>query len=344
MGRPPARGAWVSGGIRREIVMHARIKGILSILVLVAVCPAVNADGQAPDRLAAAGRHDVRAIPKLVLHDAERGKDLELRITYPEDGGPYPLILFSAFAGGTKDHYQPLVAHWASHGYVVIQPNHSDSPQVGGKRGRQALADVHNRPRDLTFILDSLDEIERDAAPLAGKIDHATVGVGGHYIGAFSALWMAGMAVAREGGEALVLADPRPKAFLAMSPQGREAGTNDRSWAQIRRPVMTMTGPADVSTRTSNDPRWRTEPYRFMPPGDKYLAFLEGGGGSYGGLANVEAGPVEASAEVPHPEWTAHVVRGLTLAFWDAYLKGRAEAKERLSGTESDGRLEFERK
>jgi dienelactone hydrolase len=302
------------------------------------------AAGQVPEPFARAGGLDVEVIPKVVLEDTERGKDLELRITYPAEGGPYPLILFSAFAGGTKDHYQPLAAHWVSHGYVVIQPNHSDSPQVGGRRGPEALADVPNRPRDLLFILDSLKRIEREAPELRGKIDPAAVGIGGHYVGAYAALWTAGMKVHRTEGDPVTFSDPRPRAFLAMSPQGREGGTDASSWEEIRRPVLVMTGPADASTRTSNAPRWRTEPYLFMPPGDKFLAFLEGGGGSYSGLANMGERSAEPSRVLPDPEWTADVVRGLTLAFWDAYLKGDGQAKEGLSTIQETERLEFKRK
>jgi hypothetical protein len=81
-----------------------------------------------------------------------------------------------------------------------------------------------------------------------------------------------------------------------------------------------------------------------MPPGDKYLAFLEGAGGSYAGLANSGERAATSSRVSPDPEWTADVVRGLTLAFWDAYLKGDAQAKQVLSTVQSTERLEFAHK
>jgi hypothetical protein len=62
----------------------------------------------------------------------------------------------------SKDNYQPLVTHWASHGYVVIQPTHSDSRSLGTKIGDALrFQDWQSRPADVSFVLDSLDELEK---------------------------------------------------------------------------------------------------------------------------------------------------------------------------------------
>ena len=74
------------------------------------------------------------------------------------------------------------------------------------------------------------------------------------------------------------------------------------------------------SRRTSNPAEWRTEPYRFAKPGDKYLLWVEGMDGGYAGLcAGEEIDPAPAT-----------LVRDVTTAFWDAHLKGDAQARQRL--------------
>jgi predicted dienelactone hydrolase len=115
---------------------------------LVALSPVFAAEGRTPDP----GTLRVAAVREMVLHDAARGKDLKLRVSYPAGDGPFPVVVWSHGAFGTKDNYQPLVEFWASHGYVVVQPNHSDSRAEGVRPGDPAaLRDWQSRPADVRF-------------------------------------------------------------------------------------------------------------------------------------------------------------------------------------------------
>ncbi|MEK6371822.1 MAG: alpha/beta fold hydrolase [Acidobacteriota bacterium] len=78
----------------------------------------------------------VGVIPTTLLHDAQRNKDLDVSISYPTRGGPFPVIIFSHGYGSSNRAYEPLVAHWTSHGYVVIRPAHADAGAL-----REALRD-----------------------------------------------------------------------------------------------------------------------------------------------------------------------------------------------------------
>jgi predicted dienelactone hydrolase len=264
------------------------------------------------------GPHPVSELELLVLHDAERGKDLQIRVVFPADGERYPVVVYSHYSGGSKDEYGPLVRHWASHGYVVILPNHSDSPAVGGRRGADARRDWKDRPLDIAFILDALPRLEEEPA-LAGKVDASRVGVGGHYIGAYAASFLAG-GTNQSGDDFL---DDRVGAALLMSPQGRGQGLDESSWARIEMPMMVMTGSEDKSGRTGNPPEWRTEPFQFAPPGHKYLVFIEGLAGDYGGLVTREGGDGTSAM--------AGWVKDSTTAFWDAFLGGDESARASLT-------------
>jgi hypothetical protein len=40
------------------------------------------------------GPHTVTEVPDIVLHDAKRDNALHVRIFYPNEPGPYPVIVF----------------------------------------------------------------------------------------------------------------------------------------------------------------------------------------------------------------------------------------------------------
>jgi hypothetical protein len=184
-----------------------------------------------------------------------------------------------------------------------------------------AGADGRNRTQDMSFPLDSLDEIGRKAPAVAGKMDATRVGAGGHLVGAYTSCLLAGMKRFRSGGAAEpdTFADPRVDATLLLSHQGRGQGLTEKSWEDIVKPMLVAAGSETPSVRTSNPPEWRTEPYRFAKPGDKYLLWIEGMDNSYAGLWR---GGVE-----PEP---AAFIRDVTTAFWNAHLKQNANARASL--------------
>ncbi|MBM4093070.1 MAG: hypothetical protein FJ276_27220, partial [Planctomycetes bacterium] len=259
----------------------------------------------------------VSCADPVLLHDAERGKDLQVRVTWPDQAGPAPVIVFSHRVGGGRHDYRPLVEHWANGGYVVIQTDHSDSREL--TPSAQGL-DWIDRARDLSFLIDSLAEIEMKVPGVKGRMDPNRVGAGGHLIGAYAACVLAGQRnfspSAPQG-----LQDDRVKAALLLSPQGRGQGLTEKSWEDVAGPLMVLSGSGIPSLRTDNPAEWRCEPFTFSPPGDKYLVWIEGLAGTYAGM--IEAGKGD-------DEQVATWILDATLAFWDAHLKQDAGARARL--------------
>lgn len=255
----------------------------------------------------------------IVLYDDARDKALPLRVSHPLGKGPYPLVLFSHAVAGTKDDYDKLIASWVSHGYVVIQPDHSDSPNLeGALTGTDAIRDWRSRPLDMKLILDSLDEIARLAPELSGKIDSERVAAAGAYIGAGTANLLLGTHVYTEGEDAApeTFEDARVDAAIALSPAGLGQGMTEDSWLAVKRPMLVVTGSRDVSKRTGNGAEWRTDPFRLAAAGDKHLLWIEDLEASYGGLAD-DAAPISDLLEQ---------LRAATLSFLDATLKAAPEA------------------
>jgi predicted dienelactone hydrolase len=49
--------------------------------------------------------------------DKTRDRDVPVKLYFPKSGaGPFPVIIFSHGLGGSRDGYEYLGRHWASHG------------------------------------------------------------------------------------------------------------------------------------------------------------------------------------------------------------------------------------
>lgn len=306
--------------------------------------PASSSSGKNYAREIERRPREIATVPELVLRDTERKKDLRVRINHPREGGPYPVVLFSHGAWGSKDGHTMLTELWASHGYVTIQPDHSDSRALGVKVGDQKVfRDWQSRPADMSFLLDALAEIEQKAPALQGKMDVRRIGMSGHSYGANTAQLVGG-AKAFLGGREVSFADPRVTAVALLSGQGPGEMLTERSWEDFTRPFLVMTGSRDGPTRTGQPAVWRKKPYELSPPGDKYLIWVEGMDHGFGGVSGLKDGLVNFQSNEEHIRYT----KMITLAFWDAFLKDDPEAKAYLGSdalpTFSKGLVKVEHK
>ena len=308
----------------------------------VAALTPASASNVANGYQSSAGPYAVSVVDDLVLHDVKRHKDLHLRIFYPLASGKQPVIVFSHGAGGSQNCCEALTRHWASYGYVTIQPTHDDSAIQRRNAGeenirflqavREALkkpALWESRPQDISFVLDALPSLAGGVPGLAGKMDPARIGVGGHSMGSYTSEAIAGALVDLPGHPGSNFADPRVKAVLCLSPQGAgQFGLNDHSFDQISLPYIGVTGSLDRFGGIAN-PAWHKTPFERSQPGDKYHVVIEGAD---------HMSFITARSLAPHRAAQAEAILGYTnsasLAFWDAYLKGDARAKAYLqSGT-----------
>jgi predicted dienelactone hydrolase len=287
----------------------------------------------------APGPYTVSEVEDLVLHDANRGKDLHVRIFYPNDSGKYPVIVFSHGAGGSQTCCDALTRHWATYGYVTIQPTHDDSAVQRRNQGQenirftQAVRDAlkkpalwESRPLDISYVLDALYSLENRVPGLLGKMDADRIGVGGHSMGSYTTEAIAGALIDLPGHSARNFGDPRVKAVLCLSPQGPgQFGLNDHSFDQISLPYMGMTGSLD-SLGPAASPAWHKIPFdRSQPGGDKYHLFIEGANHmSFITPRALLPGRAEQGGAI------FDYTNSAALAFWDAYLKGDARAKSYL--------------
>jgi predicted dienelactone hydrolase len=285
-----------------------------------------------------AGPYTVAEVPDTSLRDEKRNKDLHVRVFYPERPGKYPVIIFSHGAGGSQTCCDVLTRHWASYGYVTVQPTHDDSleqRQVSATenvRFLQAVRDAlhtptlwESRPRDISLVIDSLPALQDRFPQLAGKLDADHIGVGGHSLGSFTSEAIAGATVDLPGHPAMKMADHRVKALLCLSPQGPgQFGLTERSFEGISLPYLGITGTLDSLGPTATE-AWHKIPFDRSRPGAKYEVLIQG--------AN-HMSFVSARTSVPTRAEHSHLILDYTnsaaLAFWDAYLKNDPAAKSYL--------------
>ncbi len=329
--------------------------------------PELPASAPAPKAYAPeAGPHAVEVVESVLLPDPKRGKDLPLAVCFPKAEGKLPLIVFSHGAGGSGRNVLALPRLWASHGYIVLAPTHADSLSLGRRAsaaesrpatesspaeeedvsrsrgivdrlvGRAMRPEIwQDRARDVSFLLDSIEEIEKAISALKGKVDLDHVGVGGHSLGALTAQLAGGALLDLPGSGPTSLADSRVRAVLMLSGQGRgQMGLTEKSWEKMSLPMLSVTGSLDRGAR-GQDPAWRRDPFDLSPPGDKVHLFIEGAhhgsftgrfAGERTGRAGLRGGRRLGAAGKEIFEW----VEVATLAFWDAYLKGDPGAKAYL--------------
>lgn len=316
-----------------------------------------------------AGEIPVGVIPSAFLNDTQRNRRLDLTIEYPTRAGSYPVIVFSAGFGPPSRTYVGLSSYLASHGYVVMKVGHPetrpDVTELAEIWKGQTAEHWKNRARDLSFVIDSLAALQQQYPELNGKVDATKVGISGHSYGAFSAMLLAG-ARTFAGATPQSYADPRVRAALVMSPQGpgETRGLTTESWREVKIPIMYMTGSTDRGLTDEENEAWRRQAFELSPAGDKWFVSVAGAGHySFAGrLPRLDAPRDETvplmpgdqrdprdprNRNVPQTRTSMqprrvdagfysdrqilNVVRTVSLAFWDAYLKNEPAGREYLT-------------
>jgi predicted dienelactone hydrolase len=278
----------------------------------------------------------------LVVQDAARNRKIPALVYLPAVHQAQPVVLFSHGLGGSRHGSAYLGKHWAARGYVAVFVQHpgSDisfwenlppSQRVAAFRQAASAENFFLRVMDIPAVLDQLAQWQADPKhELRGRLDLERVGMSGHSFGAVTTQAVAGQNYGRLGQRFI---DPRIDAAIPMSPSLPARLSPTQSFGRVKLPWLLMTGTKDGSMiRPEQTPASRMAVYPALPAdGSKYELVLHNAEHS----AFTER-PLPGETEPRNPNHHRAIL-ALSTAFWDAYLRGEADARAWLDAAGKDG-------
>lgn len=258
---------------------------------------------------------DTVIVPVRAVRPTEIGfvsaYDFAVDLYWPaERDTPAPILLMTHGFGATRANYAYLAEHWASHGFVVVAPEHAGSDltyrQVfleGELNDILSPMEYLSRALDLTYTLDYLEELAEQNDAWAARLNLEQVGVFGNSLGGTTALAVAGatidddwlLAECTDNSASLNLAyvlqcpakhlppvnydltDPRIKAVIAAYPMTHFL-YGPEGISTIGIPTLIYSGSNDIIAPAIPE---QIHPFIWLNSsvnrGDTYLALVQGG-------------------------------------------------------------------
>lgn len=276
------------------------------------------------------------------LFDSSRNVGLSYELYRPEfQAGPLPVIVYSpglpigSFVEPPESQY--LARHLAAHAYVVVSLTHTDTdrqtfPDKPSRLEelRQATDaainswdNLRRRFLDISFAIDSIEGWVAGDGPRSGQIDKSRIGLCGYCWGGRAALPLLGERSCPMGHS---YKDRRIKAAAVLSPSPAwQSDASAEIFADIDVPTLFMSGSRDYSLSQDLKPDDRVIPHHLVTAPEQRLLMLSGADhGVFSGHRNGK--PIRARDPRHH-----QLIRSVSLAFWDAYLKEDAAARRWLN-------------
>jgi predicted dienelactone hydrolase len=312
---------------QRQLVPGSLFVFMIVALSMVSVARGKGYDPLAVDPSSAAQPQD------LTVHDATRSREIPVRIYLPASSAPAPVVLFSHGLGGSRAGNKFLGEQWAARGYVAVFVQHPGSDEAVWKdlpRGQRMAAmrraasreNFLLRVRDVPAVLDQL-AIWNKSGPLAGRMDFGKIGMSGHSFGAVTTEAVSGETLPLRGTK---FTDPRIRAAIVLSPSTPALTSAERAFGAVKIPWLLMTGTKDTAPIGRADMKSRLAVYPALHGAPKYEVVLD--------KAEHSAFTDRALPGDREPRNSNHhrVIKALSTAFWDAYLRGDRDALAWLNG------------
>ncbi len=278
---------------------------------------------------------------------------------------PQSVVVVSHGFNSDRDTYAYLAEHLASHGYVVVVPEHSgsNSDQLQALLGGRAqdiieFTEFVDRPLDVSFVLDELEQ-RSQTDPEIGPLNLEKVGIFGHSFGGYTALALGGGSInfkqlyndcanlkttlnlslllqcqARQlTPQTYELKDARIQSILAVNPIGSSL-LGPAVYGKIDVPVMLVSGSNDTVAPALPE---QIGPFGWLNTTEKYLMLMVGGD-HFSTLGVPDPDDKDSIGEIlklPPPGPSAAKARQdlktVNLAFMNSFIKGQAEDQQYLT-------------
>lgn len=312
----------------------ARRAAFVATLCCTVMTTAVVAAEAVYDPMALAGQ-TMPAPVDLTVKDAQRQREIPIRVYLPAEKAEAAVVVFSHGLGGSREGSAYLGRHWAGRGYAAVFLQHPGSDtsvwrdEAPGQRmnAMRKAASAENfmlRVKDVPAALDQIAGWNTTKGhALEGRLNMTRVGMSGHSFGAVTTQAVSGESFA---GMTQALTDIRIKAAVMFSPSSPRRGDPAQAFGGVRIPWMLMTGTKDIAAIGDADMKSRLAVYPALPPGGKYEVVLNGAEHS---AFSDRALPGDTEKRDPNHH---RVILALSTAFWDAYLRQDAAARAWLDG------------
>lgn len=231
-----------------------------------------------------------------------------------------PLLAFSHGSGGMRYQSPFLTERLATHGWVVVAPDHRGNTFLDPDPDFAAL--MTRRPQDVSDVVDAaLDE-----PALAGCLDDSGAhAVAGHSFGGYTSFVAAGARINDPSGGRSTHADPRVTSLVALAPWDG-AGTLTDGTSEVQVPALVLTGVDDATTPLSMVERlWAP-----LPGPDRWFGVMSGVGHyNFAPVACLLFTGDGCGPDALDPARFEALVTGSTLAFLE-HVRGRDGAIDQL--------------
>lgn len=252
----------------------------------------------------------------------EQVRDAPLR----KDNGPYPMVLFSHGAYGIRFQSVFFTVPLASHGYIVVSPDHTGATlynllEADGYSYDDLFLSGLDRPLDMVALLDEmLARNDHDLDDFYQSIDPENIGIAGHSFGGYTALKVA-------------FDDPRIKAVVPQEPVTTILGLFGYQYPELQVPCMMQSAALDKTLEPQAE---MYEPYLKMPAPKYYFELITGGHFTYSdicildlvyvaddlGIEDAENALDDGCADYNVPIEVAHpLINQFAIGFFNYYLR-----------------------
>ncbi len=247
--------------------------------------------------------------------------------------GTFPLVMFSHGKGGIRMQSTFYTVALASHGYIVVSPDHQGDTLVelvreGDVEISSTTESFLDRPRDIHFLVDHFQHLPSDD-PLAPIVNPDMIGMTGHSFGALTSFRVAGESAHID-------------AVVAQTPVG--IGLVNLG---LEVPVEDFIIPTQIQAagqdRTLEKELHADSLWEYMPAPAYYLNLETGGHFTYSDLCifdieaidaalpeldvtNVLCGPEQVRPEIAFP-----VINHFGIGFFNVHLRGSTPTEAKLS-------------
>lgn len=258
-------------------------------------------------------------------HDRDRVIPMDL---YWSENSRGPLVILSHGFGADRHFLAYLAEHLASHGLTVVALEHPGSNVEALIRDEGSLLPAQEfiaRPKDISFLLDRLEELNQNSFFLRGRLNLENVTLVGHSLGGYTGLVLAGgqldaaalanfcqdldlgasspaawlqCAATEAELPSTSLADARISQLVVMNPlAGRIFG--DKGLRQVKVPTLFLTSTSDGITSVSDQ---QLRPFNQLAGPRALIAVIGGTHLSVGDPANINPALTQVPFMPERPE------------------------------------------